>query len=196
MNILQVHLELADIPRNIPSFEGEDIEFGINVENSENPIHFTARQQFYIFDKEKYSETGLDASEIVQMYRGENLYDGARKIDEQNIASYRSELIYSQDEISHNRDDLECYDKLILVLNETETCSLASLDIANPSEQPFTFKYCDSYIALYKMFTVTLWSGIKKLIHIPKENELPPFISNGSSEVHYRLRFKKIPFDC
>ena len=93
MNILQVHLELADVPRNISSFEGEDIEFGVNVENSENPIHFTARRQFYVFDKGKYSATGLDASEIVQTYRSENLYEGAKKIDKQNItSSYRSEI--------------------------------------------------------------------------------------------------------
>ena len=145
--------------------------------------------------------------QIVNMYRCENLHKGAQKIDKEDVERYSQEpgnLVYSQDEIYCNSDDLKCYNKVVLVRNDIvkndnaiwrnniNFLSLSNLDLATrPGE--FRFKYCKSYIAVYYMLTVTLWSGMKEVIQVPKEDKLPPFI-DSKNEVHYRLRFKSIPF--
>ena len=81
MNILQVHLELADkYPQSIDSFEGKDVEFKVNVKNSCDPLIFVAKRQNYYFTKSRYEATKLELYEIVHMYSDENLEYGARKI--------------------------------------------------------------------------------------------------------------------
>ena len=42
------------------------------------------------------------------------------------------------------------------------------------------------------MLIVTLASGGKEIVKIPKKDELPPFISNDDREIHYRLKLKKL----
>ena len=145
MNILQVHLELADVPPiGVISFEGDEVEFKISVENSENPIGFMGKRLHYVLHNEQaYSEMKLDRSEIVQTYRYENLNNGVQKINKNQIKSYSSDQIYSQDEI-HSLDELECYDKIVLVRNnfvqgnnDVDILSLANLDLANRASNPF-----------------------------------------------------------
>ena len=192
MSILQVHLELADVPpEDVTNFEGEEIKFKVNVENGENPICFSAKHQHYIYDECRYKDMKLEPYKIVYLYRNENLVYGARKVEENGYTSK-----YSQDEITHSHGDLECYDKIILLVKDIKgdmksMLSLANLDMANWQESPFRFKYCESYIALYGVFTVTLWSGKKIAVRVPDADSIP-FICN-KSEIHYRLKFKRVP---
>lgn len=197
MNILQVHLELADIPpdpKDVSSFKGEEVKFKVNVENSKNPICLSAKCQHYNYNEHRYNDMELEPYEIVHIYRSENLVYGTKKVEESE-----NKTTYSQDEITHNPDALECYDKIVLLLKNIEgniesPLSLANLDMANWTEEPFRFKYCESYIALYDGFTVTLWSGKKIVVRVPDVTKLP-FICN-KNEVHYRVKFKRVPFDC
>ena len=119
MNILQIHLELSDIPpKDTVRFEGETTSFEICVENSKNPIRFKAKQQNYCYKKNRYSKVELEPYQIVNMYRCENLHKGAQKIDKEDVERYSQEpgnLVYSQDEIYCNSDDLKCYNKVVLV---------------------------------------------------------------------------------
>lgn len=195
MSILQIHLELSDIPSNIPSIEDKQVKFNVEVENSDNLIHFNAKLQHYFFNEGAYKDLQLEPYEIVHLYRCENLrQNGARKVEEDS-----QNITYAQDEICHNREDLECYDKIVLLLkdikgNVTNKLSLADLDFSyGVTQDTVRFKYCKSYIALFGMFTVTLWSGQKKAICVPDANDLK-FICN-KGEIHYRLKFKRIPFD-
>ena len=93
MNILQVHLELANKPpEGTTIFEGETKDFKINVENGGSPIQFKAKRQNYVFNKDWYSKMKLDPSEIVQTYRRENLHQGALKICEKDKSKYKQYL--------------------------------------------------------------------------------------------------------
>ena len=192
MHILQVHLELADIPpEDITNFEGKEIEFKVRVENGENPISFNAKRQHYFYPEKVYENSGLEPFKIVHLYRNENLRYGAEKVEEDGCT-----ITYSQDEITNNPGDLECYDKIVLLVKDVKgniehTLSLSNLDMANWKENPRRFKYCESYIALYGVFTVTLWSGKKIAVRVPDVTNLP-FICN-KNEIHYRLKFKRVP---
>lgn len=187
MSILQVHLELADKFSNKPTFEGEAVNFQVNVENSENPIQFKAKRQCYYFNKDKYKTMELEPPEIVHIYRSENLEYGARKVD---IDGNRA-ITFKQDEIYNKPEDLECYDKIFLIMGEDEILPLANLNFITNWDHK-KFRYCESYIAFHESFTVTLWSGQKKVIRLPNVKGCG-FICN-TDHVHYRLRFKSIPF--
>lgn len=120
MSILQVHLELADKFPNIHTFDDEDADFQVNfqvdVENSENPIHFEAKRQCYYFNEDRYKAMKLEPPEIVHIYRSENLECGARKVDSEE----QSKVTFRQDEIYNKPENLECYDKIFLILGEDE----------------------------------------------------------------------------
>ena len=186
MSILQVHLELADKFPNINTFDDGEVAFQVNVENGENPIRFDAKRQHYFFNEDKYEDMKLEPYEIVHVYRDKNLEYGARKVGKGD----QIRITFSQDEIYNKSGDLECYDKIFLILSEDEILPLANLNLTNWASK--SFRYCESYIAFYESFTVTLWSGQTKAIHVPKVADRR-FICN-TSYVHYRLKFKSIPF--
>ena len=187
MSILQVHLELADRFPNIHTFEGEEVDFQVNVENSENPIQFEAKRQCYYFNEDTYKTTELEPHEIVNNYRHETLEYGAQKVRSDGLCK----TTFAQDEIYNNPEDIECYDKIFLILAEDEILPLANLNFTYWASKHF--RYHKSYIAFYESFAVTLWSGHKRTVHVPKEDNLS-FICN-TSNIHYRLKFKSTPFD-
>ena len=212
MNTLQVHLELADrLPSKFSDIEEDEDDFNIDVENSKDPLHFVAKQQCYVFKEAPFSKMDLDESEIIHTYRSENLVYGANKMDRKDISMdsgyYNSQGLKRclRDEISSKPEDLEPYDKIVLILNNivqgsegklrnnTEIFSLANLNISCKSGDSYGLKYCDSYIVLFQKFTVTLWCGKQKVISIPKDDGSHPFI-NGWSNIHYRLKFRRVPF--
>ena len=212
MNTLQVHLELADrFPSKFSDIEEDEDEFTVKVENSEDPLHFVAKQQYYIFREAPFSKMDLDESEIIHTYRNENLVYGANKMDRKDISMdsgyYKSQGLKRcfRDEISSKPEDLERYDKIVLILNNieqdsngklrnnTDIFSLANLNISSQSDDSYGLKYNKSYIVLFQEFTVTLWCGKQKVIPIPKEDDSYPFI-NSWSNIHYRLKFRRVPF--
>ena len=197
MSILQVHFEIADRWGDLDTFtgekEGEEVDFQVNVENSENPIQFNAKRQCYYFQESLYEGLDLEPTEIAHRYRYEYLKGGTLKVDYdgRSKSKARQKVTFCQNEIYSKSKDLECYDKIFLI-DEDETLPLANLDFTTNWKRVNFFDYCESYITFSDSFTVTLWSGEKKVIHLPKAEDFS-FIENSSS-VYYRLWFKSIPF--
>ena len=125
MNILQVHLELSDKPpKDTTEFKDETINLPIDVKNSKDPIHLVGKRHYYVLNKQVCDSMELHSSDIVHMYRSENLYKGTIEIDKEEYEKKCQQdqqgqtKLYVQDEICPEPKDLEDYSKVVLVRSD------------------------------------------------------------------------------